>query len=76
MKESKHFADMLIERGIKKEWVNLVLDSPDRVEEKGDGTRHLIKRIPEFGNRWLRIVVNTTTAPEILVTAYFDRRVR
>ncbi|MCK4506324.1 MAG: DUF4258 domain-containing protein [Candidatus Aegiribacteria sp.] len=76
MKESKHFADMLKERGIKKEWVDLVFDSPDRVEEKGDGTRHFIKRIPEFGNRWLRIIVNTTTTPEILITAYFDRRVR
>lgn len=76
MKESKHFADMLKERGIKKEWVDLVFDSPDRVEEKGDGTRHFIKRIPEFGNRWLRIIVNTDTTPEILITAYFDRRVR
>ena len=76
MRESKHFTDMLIERGIKKEWAKLALDSPDKIEEKSDGTRHLIKRIPEFGNRWLRIIVNTTTAPEILITAFFDRRVR
>ncbi|MCK5132428.1 MAG: DUF4258 domain-containing protein [Candidatus Sabulitectum sp.] len=76
MRESKHFADMLIERGIKKEWAELALNSPDRIEEKGDGTRHLIKCIPEFGNRWLRVIVNTTTAPEILITAFFDRRVR
>ncbi len=46
MRESKHFTDMLIERGIKKEWTELALDSPDRIEERGDGTRHLIKRIP------------------------------
>ncbi|MCK5133628.1 MAG: DUF4258 domain-containing protein [Candidatus Sabulitectum sp.] len=76
MRESKHFTDMLIERGIKKEWAELALDSPDRVEERDDGTRHLIKRIPEFGNRWLRVIVNSTTTPGILITAFFDRRVR
>lgn len=76
MRESKHFAAMLIERGIKKEWAELALNSPDRIEEKDDNTRHLIKRIPEFGNRWLRVIVNTTTEPEILITAFFDRRVR
>lgn len=75
MRESKHFTDILIERGIKKEWEASVLDSPDRIEERGDGTRHLIKSIPEFGNRWLRVIVNTTTSPEILITAFFDRRV-
>jgi hypothetical protein len=76
MRESKHFTDMLNERGIKKEWAELALDSPERIEERGDGTRHLIKRIPEFGNRWLRVIVNTTTSPKILITAFFDRRVR
>lgn len=76
MRESRHFTDMLIERGIKKEWAELAVDSPDRIEERGDGIRHLIKRIPEFGNRWLRVIVNTTTSPEILITAFFDRRVR
>lgn len=76
MKVSKHFTDMLIERGIKKEWAKLALDFPDRIEERDDGTRHLIKRIPEFGNRWLRVIVNTTTSPKILITAFFDRRVR
>ncbi|MCD6587127.1 MAG: DUF4258 domain-containing protein [Candidatus Fermentibacteraceae bacterium] len=76
MRESKHFTDMLVERGIKKEWAKLALDSPDRIEKKGDGTRHLIKRIPEFGNRWLRVIVNTATVPETLITAFFDRRVR
>ncbi len=39
MRESKHFTDMLVERGIKKEWAMLALDSPDRIEKKGDGTR-------------------------------------
>jgi len=53
-----------------------VLDSPDIVEEREDGTTHLMRRIQEFGNRWLRVILNTDTTPEILVTAFFDRRVR
>jgi len=54
----------------------LALDSPDRIEKKGDGTRHLIKRIPEFGNRWLRVIVNTTYRTGNINNSFFDRRVR
>jgi hypothetical protein len=76
MEDSIHFADMLRERGIKRDWVNAALESPDRTEDHDDGTRHFIKQIPEFGNRWLRVVVNVIVFPERRVTAFFDRRLR
>ncbi len=76
MEDSIHFADMLREREIKREWVNAALESPDRTEDHDDGTRHFIKQIPEFGNRWLRVVVNVAGFPEKRVTAFFDRRLR
>nr|VFK78176.1 MAG: protein of unknown function (DUF4258) [Candidatus Kentron sp. SD] len=76
MRNSIHFNDMLQERGIRREWVERTIQIPDRVEDHGDGTRHFIKRIPEFGNRWLRVVVNVTLHPKKRVTAFFDRRLR
>lgn len=76
MEDSIHFADMLRERGIKRTWVDAALENPDRTEEHDDGTRHFIKQIPEFDNRWLRVVVNVIVFPEKRVTAFFDRRLR
>jgi len=76
MVDSIHFADMLREREIRREWVNAALESPDRTEDHDDGTRHFIKQIPQFGDRWLRVVVNVAGFPERRVTAFFDRRLR
>jgi hypothetical protein len=35
-----------------------------------------IKRISEFGNHWLRVVINVAKSPNKGVTAFFDRRLR
>jgi hypothetical protein len=71
-----HFEDMLGERGIAKEWAERAMADPDTTEDHDDGTKHFIKRIPEFGNRWLRVIVNMGATPEKRVTAFFDRRLR
>ena len=76
MQDSTHFDCMLSERGIKREWADRATRDPDRTEEHDDGTRHFIKQIPEFGDRWLRVVVNVTVDPQKRVTAFFDRRLR
>ena len=76
MEDSIHFRDMLNERGIEREWINRAVQEPDRIENSEDGTRHFIKKIPEFGNRWLRVVVNVVVSPDRFVTAFFDRRLR
>ena len=76
MDESSHFGDMLAERGIERGWVERTVFAPDRIEDRDDGTRHYLGRIPEYGNRWLRVVVNIAVEPERRVTAFFDRRLR
>jgi hypothetical protein len=76
MEDTVHFEDMLNERGIKLEWADRTVQEPDRVEDHIDGTRHFLKQISEFENRWLRVIVNLSTMPEKRVTAFFDRRLR
>ena len=53
-----------------------ILSNSDQFQEHEDGTRHFLKQIPEFGNRWLRIVINVEIEREKAVTAFFDRRLR
>jgi hypothetical protein len=76
MKDTVHFEDMLNERGIKLEWADRTVEEPDKTEDHDDGTRHFIKQIPEFENRWFRVIVNTMAMPEKRITAFFDRRLR
>lgn len=74
--DSIHFKDMLKERGIQRKWTDLTIESPDRIEDHEDGTRHYLKQISEFENRWLRVIVNRGSVPEKRITAFFDRRLR
>lgn len=76
MELSRHLEDMLLERRIPREWVTITISSPERTEERGDGTRHYLRQFPENGNRWLRVVVNVERDPNRAVTVFFDRRVR
>ena len=73
---TKHFREMIEERSIHTEWVDQALQTPDRIEDKPDGTRHFLKQIPEHGGRWLRVVTNINIEPNRAVTAFFDRRLR
>ena len=76
MDKSVHFLDMLHERAISEEWIDRALSQADLVEEHSDHTRRYLKQIPEYGDRWLRVVVNVTKTPNRCVTAFFDRRLR
>ncbi|RJP45839.1 MAG: DUF4258 domain-containing protein [Desulfobacteraceae bacterium] len=76
MEFTKHFKYMVNERKIREEWINQTLNEPDRMEQHEDGTIHFIKRIPENGGRWLRIVINSSISPNRAITAFFDRRLR
>jgi hypothetical protein len=76
MEDSAHFRDVLRERGIERDWVDRTLRDPELTEDPGDGTQHFVRRTPEFGGRWLRVVVNVLVEPPRLVTAFFDRRLR
>jgi hypothetical protein len=76
MEFTRHFNQMLEERNILSKWVDQALKAPDHVEDIEDGTRHYIKQINEYGNRWLRVVINVQVNPNRAVTAFFDRRLR
>lgn len=67
---------MLRERDIDAAWVERAVAEPEQTEEPGDGTRHYLRRVPERGGRWLRVVVNVMTEPHRAVTVFFDRRLR
>jgi hypothetical protein len=74
MEDTAHFRQMLVERGIPGEWADRATESPDFTEDKEDGTRHFMKRIPESEGRWLRVVVNVAVTPPKRITVFLDRR--
>ena len=53
-----------------------VLNEPERTEPDSiDGDlEHRLGRIADFQDRVLRVIVNLTVAPPLIVTLYFDRR--
>ena len=75
MDTTTHFDDMLVERSISRDWVDRTVSDPDRIEDRSEGNRHYLKQIPEFGNRWLRVVVDITSEPPCAITVFFDRRI-
>jgi hypothetical protein len=74
---TEHGRDALEKRKIELAWVERVIDSPETTEaDPVDPTlEHRLGRVPECGNRVLRVIVNRSTAPIRIVTAFFDRRV-
>jgi len=73
---TRHFKAMLKERSIPMSLVTRTLTKPEKLEERADGTKHFLRRIPKRKNRWLRVIVNITVIPNKAVTAFFDRRLR
>ncbi len=73
---SEHAAHVLRERDIAEAWVTMTIENPDRIEKRTDGTVHHLRRIHEYENRVLRVIVNPNAVPRRVVTAFFDRRLR
>jgi len=72
-----HAAHVIRERGILLDWVKRVLEEPERVEPDRDDPEiiHALGRVPEFGERVLRVIYRRQE-PLQIVSAYFDRRWR
>ena len=74
---SKHAADELNKAPrsqIKQEWIHRTLTTPENLDQDNrTNTIRVWKRIPEFGNRALRVVYNPDTEPITVVTVFFDR---
>jgi hypothetical protein len=73
---TEHAQHVIAERGIKLGWVRRALESPERRGHAPDGTERYLIRIPEHGDRVLRVVVNPKARPPRVVTAFFDRRMK
>jgi uncharacterized DUF497 family protein len=75
---TKHARDVLEEREIAVEWMEQVLTNPELVERSTTQPEleNRFARIAEFGDRVLRVVVNTQVVPERVVSVYFDRRMK
>jgi hypothetical protein len=71
---SSHATRMLQERAIPEIWMWRTLDEPYHVDVGTDGNLHYVKPIPEFGGRFLHVVVHPETTPMRVVTLFFDRR--
>lgn len=61
MIDTKHFLEILNERDIPLEMVDMTMTAPDQIEEMEDGTKHYLKQFDPAGGRWLHVVVNMKT---------------
>ena len=75
---SQHAQHQMKERNIQPTWVDIALSNPDRLLTDADSHQntHYIKQIEEFGNRWLRVIVNPNIDPKRVITVFFDRRIK
>ncbi len=73
---TEHARDALKKRKIPLEWMERVLDGPDWTKKDtiDEDIEHRLARIPEFGDRVLRVIANVKVAPPRVVRCYFDRR--
>lgn len=75
---TEHALHVMTERSISIEWVEIVVGGPElRMSDPNDSqVERFYRRIPEHGNRVLRVAVNTHVAPWRVVTVFFDRSMR
>ena len=75
---TRHAVDVMEERTIRSEWVERVVAEPTmRVPDPNDSeVERFFRRIPERGDRVLRVAVNTRVAPWRVLSVFFDRGMR
>ena len=73
---TNHANDALVKRKIPLVWLERTLFAPEWTEKDriDNELEHRLARIPEFGGRVLRIIVNPTVKPLRIISVYFDRR--
>lgn len=71
-KISKHLEERCIERNIDEKWIYQTITNFDKNVKIADNEYHYFKKIPEFSNKCLKVVLNPVD--KIVVTAFFDRK--
>lgn len=56
---------------IKPKWIESVINEPEFAEVQDDGRIRLWRKIPEYGNRYLRVILLSDR--ETVHNAFFDR---
>jgi hypothetical protein len=70
---TKHANNMLVERGFKKDFIVRVVLKPDFKEPGDDDLWYALKKV---GQKYLRVVVGGKKKPYIVISLYYDRRLR
>jgi hypothetical protein len=75
---TKHAQKVMEEREIRAEWLEQTVNAPELVlPDPEDATvERYFRRIPEFGNRVLRVAVNAVVEPNRVVSVFFDRKMK
>lgn len=75
---TEHARHVLNERRISLVWLERVLATPANIQPSltDPELESRFGKIAEFGDRVLRVVVNTQVVPERVVSVYFDRRMK
>ncbi|MDE2998535.1 MAG: DUF4258 domain-containing protein [Gemmatimonadota bacterium] len=78
LKFSDHATEMMAKRAITIAWIEQAVSEPElRLSDPNDPEIELFyRRIPENGNRVLRVAINTCGKPWQVVTTFFDRGMR
>jgi hypothetical protein len=72
---TQHAEDMIIERAIDHAWVQATIDAPDVIEPdlKRPGVLLAFRKVPERGDRILRVAHVRTGERVRVLTVFFDR---
>ena len=75
---TKHAKKVMEERGILDDWVARTFSSAEltRPDPKDAQVEQRFRRIPEFGGRILRVVVNKAVEPKRILSVFFDRAMK
>ena len=71
-----HATQMARERDIKDAWIRIALRDPCATtpDERDGNLTCVSRRIPENGNRMLRLVIDSAQNPPRVITLFFDRK--
>lgn len=75
---TEHANHALKNRMIDRKWVLKTVEQPDlrQCDPNDEELERFYRRIPDCGDRVLRVVVNTKLAPWRIVSVFFDRRMK
>lgn len=75
---TQHAQKVMEERNISIEWMEKTLFQPELVlpDTEDNMVERYFRKIPEFGERVLRVAVNTRVEPARVVSVFFDRTMK